>query len=176
MEQKNLQSNNAEYSMTIPTSRPLWSYLLHGQRNSSKKLSRVEAFRDIIERQHAALLSGVDDGIGASVIELTKAWRWNRDTTSAFIDTLRRLGVVTCEKDGNRTIIRLIHTVEWKNISGISEKPSDVKTLSSATNGTWILFCGLIRHVNDISSNIEKWPTATMAEHQHWNEPRKVSE
>ena len=51
--------------MTIPTSRPLWNYLLHGQRNSSKKLSRVEAFRDIIERQHAALLSGTDDGIGA---------------------------------------------------------------------------------------------------------------
>ena len=112
MEQKNLQSNNAEYSMTIPTSRPLWNYLLHGQRNSLKKLSRVEAFRDIIERQYAALLAGTDDGIGASVIELTKAWRWNRDTTSAFIDTLRRLGVVTSEKDGNRTIIRLNYTVE----------------------------------------------------------------
>jgi hypothetical protein len=112
MEQKNLQCNNAEYSMTIPTSRPLWNYLLHGQRNSSKKLSRVEAFRDIIERQHSALLSGTDDGIGASVIELTKAWHWNRDTTSAFIDSLRRLGAVTCEKDGNRTIIRLNHTVE----------------------------------------------------------------
>ena len=105
------QSNNAEYSMMIPTSRQLWNYLLHGQRNSLKKLSRVEAFRDIIERQHASLLSGTD-GIGASIIELTKAWRWNRDTTSAFIDTLRRLGVVTSEKDGNRTIIRLNYTVE----------------------------------------------------------------
>ena len=106
MEQKNLQCNNAEYSMTIPTSRPLWNYLLHGQKNSSKKLSRVEAFRDIIERQHSALLSGTDDGIGASVIELTKAWRWNR------VDTLRRLGVVTSEKDGNRTIIKLNYTIE----------------------------------------------------------------
>ena len=114
MEQKNLQCNNAEYSMTIPTSRPLWNYLLHGQKNSSKKLSRVEAFRDIIERQHSALLSGTDDGIGASVIELTKAWHWNRDTTSAFIDSLRRLGAVTCEKDGNRTIIRLNHTDKRK--------------------------------------------------------------
>ena len=105
------QSNNAEYSMMIPTSRQLWNYLLHGQRNSLKKLSRVEAFRDIIERQHASLLSGTD-GIGASVIELTKAWRRNRDTTSAFINTLTRLGAVTCEKDGNRTIIRLNYTVE----------------------------------------------------------------
>lgn len=111
MAQKNLQINNAEYSMTIPTSRPLWNYLLHGQRNSSKKLSRVEAFRDIIERQHASLLSGTD-GIGASVIELTKAWHWNRDTTSAFISHLQQLNMVTCEKDGNRTIIRLNHTVE----------------------------------------------------------------
>ncbi len=111
MEQKILQSNYAEYSMIIPTSRPLWNYLLRGQRNSSKKLSRVEAFRDIIERQHAVLLSGTDDGIGA-IIELTRAWRWNRDTTSAFIDTLRRLGVVACEKEGNRSIIRLNYTVE----------------------------------------------------------------
>lgn len=112
MNMKIQQRNNAEYFMTIPTSRPLWKYLLQGQRNSPKKLSRVEAFRDIIERQHTALLSGTDDGIGASVIELTKAWHWNRDTTSAFIDTLRRFGAVTCEKDGNRTIIRLIHTVK----------------------------------------------------------------
>lgn len=106
------QSNNAEYSMTIPTSRQLWSYLLHGQKNSTKKFSRVEAFRDIIERQHAALLSCRDDGIGTSITELTKAWRWNRDTTSAFINTLRRLGAVTCEMDGNRTIIRLTYTNE----------------------------------------------------------------
>ena len=112
MEEKNLQSNNAEYSMTIPTNRALWKFLLHGRRNSSKKLSRVEAFQDIIERQHGALLSGTDDGIGASLVELTKAWHWNRDTTSAFIDSLRRLGAVTSEKDGNRTIIRLNHTVD----------------------------------------------------------------
>lgn len=112
MEQKILQSNYAEYSMIIPTSRPLWNYLLRGQRNSSKKLSRVEAFRDLIERQHAALLSGKDDGIGASVIELTKAWRWNRDTTSTFIGTLTQLGAVTSEKEGNRTIIKLNHTIE----------------------------------------------------------------
>ena len=112
MGQKNLQANNAEYSMMIPTSRPIWNYLLHGQRNSSKKLSRVEAFRDIIERQYSALLSGRDDGIGASIIELTKAWHWNRDTTSAFIDTLRRLGAVNCKMDGNRTIITLTYTHE----------------------------------------------------------------
>lgn len=111
MKQKNQQSNNAEYSMIIPTSRQLWKYLLHGQRNSSRKLSRVEAFRDIVERQHASLLSGTD-GIGASIIELAKAWHWNRDTTSAFISHLQQLNVVTCEKDGNRTIITLIHIVK----------------------------------------------------------------
>lgn len=43
-----------------------------------------------------------------------------------------------------------------KNISGTSEKPLEVKSLSSATNGTRILFCGLIRHVNDITSNTTK--------------------
>lgn len=105
------QSNNAENSMMIPTSRQLWNYLLHGQKNSTKRLSRVEAFYDLIDRQHAALLSDTNDGIGA-IIELARAWRWNRDTTSGFIDTLRRLGAVTCEKDGNRKIIRLNHTVE----------------------------------------------------------------
>lgn len=122
MEHKIQPSNNAEYSMIIPTSRPLWNYLLHGQRNKSWKLSRVEAFRDIVERQHASLLSGTD-GIGASIIELTKAWHWNRDTTSAFISHLQQLNVVTCEKAGNRTIIKLNHMSDGRTFLGSQRSP-----------------------------------------------------
>ena len=122
MEHKIQPSNNAEYSMIIPTSRPLWNYLLHGQRNSCRKLSRVEAFRDIVERQHASLLSGTD-GIGASIIELTKAWHWNRDTTSAFMSHLQQLNVVTCEKAGNRTIIKLNHMSDGRTFLGPQRSP-----------------------------------------------------
>ena len=55
MKQVNRQNQYAEFSMTISTSRELWRYLFRGQKNSSEKLTRVEAFHDLIERQYAAL-------------------------------------------------------------------------------------------------------------------------
>ena len=55
MKQVNRQNKYAEFSMTISTSRELWRYLFRGQKNSSEKLTRVEAFHDLIERQYAAL-------------------------------------------------------------------------------------------------------------------------
>lgn len=66
-----------------------------------------------------------------------------------------------------------------KNISGTSEKPSEVKSLSSATNGTRILFCGLIRHVNDITSNTtndlrQQWRNASIG--TSLAEPRNAPE
>ena len=122
--------------MIIPTSRQLWNYLLHGQRNSSRKLSRVDAFRDILERQHTALLSGRDDAICASISELSKAWHWNRDTTSVYIDTLQQLGVVTVDTDGNRKSVKLNCITLPPTDSGASEKPSDAKTPSFTTKGT----------------------------------------
>lgn len=50
MKQVNRQNQYAEFSMTISTSRELWRYLFRGQKNSSEKLTRVEAFHDLIER------------------------------------------------------------------------------------------------------------------------------
>ena len=55
MKQENRQNLYADFSMTISTSRELWRYLFRGQKNSSEKLTRVEAFHDLIERQYAAL-------------------------------------------------------------------------------------------------------------------------
>lgn len=135
MNEQSTQQNNAEYSVTIPASRKLWKYLLQGQRNSTKKLSRVQAFYDLIERQHTALLKG-EDSRSASIIELTKAWHWNRDTVAKFLDNLQQLGAVTLDTDGNRKKVRLNCVTHHKPNSGASQKPSDTKTPLPATNMT----------------------------------------
>ncbi|MCR4582514.1 MAG: hypothetical protein K5764_03035 [Prevotella sp.] len=114
MNKEKRQKVNAEFSMMIPTSKELWVYLLHGQKNSSQKLSRIEAFYNLIERQYTVLIAGIDETSLGCIQELSRSWHWNRDTTSSFIDTLQRLGAVTCEMDGNRTSVMLNYVIENK--------------------------------------------------------------
>ena len=64
MKQEKRQNLYAEFSMTISTSRELWRYLFRGQKNSSQKLTRVEAFHDLIERQYAALQQENEASLG----------------------------------------------------------------------------------------------------------------
>ena len=111
MEQKNRQNGNVEFSMTISTSRELWRYLFRGQKNSSQKLTRVEAFYDLIERQYAALQEE-SDCIFGNISSLSRAWHWDRDTTSSFISDLEKFGAVSRYDMGTRAIIKLVCTVD----------------------------------------------------------------
>ncbi len=106
MKQKNRPNENAEFSMTISTSRALWCYLFRGQKNSTKKLTRVEAFHDLIERQYAALQEE-SEYIFGNISSLSKAWHWDRDTTSAFITDLEEFGVLTRDDIRNRAVVKL---------------------------------------------------------------------
>ena len=110
MKQVNRQNQYAEFSMTISTSRELWRYLFRGQKNSSEKLTRVEAFHDLIERQYAALQEESEYLFG-NISSLSKAWHWDRDTTSTFITDLEKFGVISRHDYGNRAVIRLNCTI-----------------------------------------------------------------
>ena len=110
MKQENRQNQYAEFSMTISTSRELWCYLFRGQKNSSKKLTRIEAFHDLIERQYAALQEE-SEYIFGSISSLSRAWHWDRDTTSAFITDLEEFGVVSRYDMGKRAVLKLNCTI-----------------------------------------------------------------
>ena len=106
MKQVNRQNQYAEFSMTISTNRELWRYLFRGQKNSSEKLTRVEAFHDLIERQYAALQQE-NECVFGSISSLSRAWHWDRDTTSTFITDLEKFGAVSRYDIGKRAVIKL---------------------------------------------------------------------
>ena len=110
MKQVNRQNQYAEFSMTISTSRELWRYLFRGQKNSSQKLTRVEAFHDLIERQYAALQEE-SEYIFGSISSLSRAWHWDRDTTSTFITDRGEFGVVSSYDRGKRAVLKLNCTI-----------------------------------------------------------------
>ncbi len=135
MNEQNTQQNNALAGLTIQTDIALWRLLLQGMKKSHK-LSRVEAFYDLIDRHCIAMLKGEDDHISGTIHNMAKAWGWDRETVAKFLDNLQQLGMVTIDTDGNRKTVRLNCVTLPKMYSGASEKPSDVKIPSSATNGT----------------------------------------
>lgn len=134
MTEQNVQKNNALTNVRIQTDIALWKLLLQGIKKSHK-LSRVEAFYDLIDRQCVSMLKGEDTHLSGSILEIAKAWGWDRETVGRFLDNLEQLGAVSIDMEGNRKVVRMT-CVTTKNDSGASEKPSDAKTTSSATNGT----------------------------------------
>lgn len=135
MNQQNTQQNNALAGLTIQTDIALWQLLLQGMKKSNK-LSRAEAFFDLIDRHCIAMLKGENDHISGTIHNMAKAWGWDRDTVARFLDNLQQLGVVTINSDGNRKTVRLNCVTLTKTNPGASQMPSDAKTPSPAANGT----------------------------------------
>lgn len=92
--------------MKIVTDIRLWQLLQQGVKKQ-QKLTKMEAFYDLIDRQQMALLSGTDDYIRGSVLEFSKAWGWDRETVMRFLDHLEQLEVITIQKAGNRKVVKL---------------------------------------------------------------------
>ena len=90
----------------IVTDIALWNLLLQGVKKQPK-YSRLEAFRDLMERQRIALLTCDGKFMKGSVLEFSKAWGWDRDTVSRFLEKLQELGIVTMTLAGNRKAIKL---------------------------------------------------------------------
>ena len=129
------QNNNALAGLKIQTDIALWQLLLQGIKKSHK-MSRVEAFYDLIDRHCIAMLKGENNHISGTIHSMAKAWGWDRETVAKFLEHLQKLGMVTINNDGNRKAIMLNCITLPKMDPGDSEKPSDTKTPSFATKGT----------------------------------------
>lgn len=134
MNENNPQKNNALAGLKIQTDIALWQLLLQGIKKSHK-MSRVEAFYDLIDRHCIAMLKGENNHISGTIHSIAKAWGWDRETVAKFLEHLQKLGMVTINNDGNRKAIMLNCITLPKMDSGASEKPSDAKTPSFATKG-----------------------------------------
>ena len=104
------QNNSDKTQLKIVTDTRLWNLLLQGMKKS-EKLTRVEAFNDLIERQRIALLTSDDEYMKGNVLEFSKAWGWDRETVNRFLERLQELDIVTISMAGNRKAIKLNYIV-----------------------------------------------------------------
>lgn len=132
---QNGQRKNINATLIIPTDVPLWDYLVKGTPKADK-LSRVQAFYDLIERQHVALLKGEGESLSATMQDLANKWGWNRETVTRFIDNLEQLGTLTVDTTGNRKTVTLNYSTDDKNYTGDFLSPSEPQKPSGASNST----------------------------------------
>ena len=128
MDMQNKEQDKACKQITLQTDIRLWSYLLSGQKKTTRKLSRVEAFYDLMQRQYTALRDGRERWLQGNVSELSCAWHWSRDTTASFLDKLEQLNVLTSHAVGNSKAFMLQYSFNDENVSGASENPSEPRT------------------------------------------------
>lgn len=122
-------------NVKILTDIALWK-LLTEDIKKTHKLSRVQAFYDLIDRQRIATIVGGHTNLEKSFTALAKAWGWDRYTVTRFLDSLQQLGILTIITDGNRKTFRLNCVTVHGTVPGDTHEPSEAKTPSPATNGT----------------------------------------
>lgn len=108
---QNEHKNNANAQMQILTDIPLWNFLVQGMKKAHK-VSRVQAFCDLIDRQRIALLKGENENLNGTIQDMAKAWGWDRETVARFLDNLEQLGVLTVQTTGNRKTFMLKYSTE----------------------------------------------------------------
>lgn len=101
-----IQQNNTLANVRINTDIGLWKMLLQGIKKTHK-LSRVEAFYDLIDRQCFSLIKGDNVYLNGTITEMAKAWCWDRETVTRFLDSLEQAGMLTIETEDNRKVFRL---------------------------------------------------------------------
>ena len=92
--------------MTVSTDYDLWSMLFKDSSSQgSHKLSKAEAYFDLVRRHRLATLTKNDSYLDGGILALAKAWLWDRNTVKKFIDSLCSIGAATIKKVGNKTAI-----------------------------------------------------------------------
>ena len=104
------QNNSDKTQLRIETDIRFWNLLLQGMKKS-EKLTKVEAFNDLIERQRIALLTSDDEYMKGNVLEFSKVWGWDRETVNRFLERLQELDIVTISMTGNRKAIKLNYII-----------------------------------------------------------------
>ena len=100
------QSSNQPPKMTVSTDYDLWSMLFKDSSSQgSHKLSKAEAYFDLVRRHRLATLTKNDSYLDGGILALAKAWLWDRNTVKKFIDSLCSIGAATIKKVGNKTAI-----------------------------------------------------------------------
>lgn len=133
MTEQNKHKKIDEAHLKIPTDIPLWDYLVQDIKKSHKA-SRVQAFFDLIERQHIALLKEDGGQLSATIQELANKWGWNRETVTRFLENLERLGLLSVVATGNRKTITLNYSIDGKKDTGAFPRPSEPLKPSGASN------------------------------------------
>lgn len=100
------QSTQQPPKMTVSTDYDLWSMLFKDSSSlGSHKLSKAEAYFDLVRRHRLATLTKNDSYLDGGILALAKAWLWDRNTVKKFIDSLCSIGAATIKKVGNKTAI-----------------------------------------------------------------------
>lgn len=100
------QSSQQPPKMTVSTDYDLWSMLFKDSSSQgSHKLSKAEAYFDLVRRHRLATLTKNDSYLNGGILALAKAWLWDRNTVKKFIDSLCSIGAATIKKVGNKTAI-----------------------------------------------------------------------
>ena len=100
------QSSNQPPKMTVSTDYDLWNMLFKDSSSQgSHKLSKAEAYFDLVRRHRLATLTKNDSYLDGGILALAKAWLWDRNTVKKFIDSLCSIGAATIKKVGNKTAI-----------------------------------------------------------------------
>ena len=130
---QNGQRKNINATLIIPTDIHLWNFLVKGMQKTCR-VSRVQAFCDLVERQQVALLKGEGESLSATMQDLANKWGWNRETVTRFIDNLEQLGALTVHTTGNRKAVKLKYSTECKMDTGDFLSPSGPQKPSEASN------------------------------------------
>lgn len=102
------QSSQQPPKMTVTTDYELWSLLFQNSNSrGSLKLSKAEAYFDLVKRHRLATLTKNDSYLDGGILALAKAWRWDRNTVKKFIDSLCAIGAATIKKVGNKIVISI---------------------------------------------------------------------
>lgn len=133
MEEQNEQRKTTSARLIIPTDIHLWNFLVKGVQKTCR-VSRVQAFCDLVERQQVALLKGEGESLSATMQDLANKWGWNRETVTRFIDNLEQLGALNVDTTGNRKTVTLNYSTERKVDTGDFLCPSEPQKPSEASN------------------------------------------
>ena len=103
--------NNVEDIKTIAVVADikLWELLIQGSRREGR-LTKLQAFHDLLSRQRLTLLTSEEEWIKGSIRDFAKTWGWDRETVAKFLDNLQRLGIVTIGNQGNRKTVKVNYT------------------------------------------------------------------
>lgn len=109
-EQKNhFKSNGIPLKILVDI--PLLNLLCRNQ-GKTGKLSRVQALRDLLERQDISLLKNDDEYLKGNIQEFSNQWGWDRDTVARFLNELEEVGTILSDNTGVRRRFKLNYLTE----------------------------------------------------------------